>query len=269
MCTDNRFELIEEFKKKLIESTNIETSPEEMKVIDNILFRFWQMGWLESIYRMPLVKESAKTLVRSVGDSASAKAFRNAGRFMQNAIDGEAPEFEKIPSVSPDLSEEDMRLIKKLRSFHNGSYAVVLDKLITAACNETKQQATVSSDCIYRQQAIDSTYAETVSTNPEHFKSSEKFMGFMDDIDISDFGRWQWANGFNTALVATKIQLEKLPSAEPRKKGKWIEHHEPYTWMGYAYWTCSKCNFGEKEENKERSNFCPHCGADMREGEQE
>lgn len=99
MCTDNRFELIEEFKKKLIESTNIETSPEEMKVIDNILFRFWQMGWLESIYRMPLVKESAKTLVRSVGDSASAKAFRNAGRFIQNAIDGEAPEFEKIPSA--------------------------------------------------------------------------------------------------------------------------------------------------------------------------
>ena len=49
ICTDNRFELIERFKKKLIESTNIETSPEEMRVIDNILFRFWQMGWLDSI----------------------------------------------------------------------------------------------------------------------------------------------------------------------------------------------------------------------------
>jgi len=103
ICTDNRFELVEEFKKKLIESTNIETSQEEMKVIDDILFRFWQMGWLESIYRMPLVKESAKTLVRSVGDSASAKAFRNAGRFIQNAIDGEAPEYEKLPSAEPEI----------------------------------------------------------------------------------------------------------------------------------------------------------------------
>ena len=67
----------------------------------------------------------------------------------------------------------------------------------------------------------------------------------------------------------TSIQeiLENLPSAEPRKKGRWIEHHEPYSWMGYAYWSCSKCNFGEKEENKERSNFCPNCGADMREGD--
>lgn len=43
---DNRFEIIEAYKKKLIEYTNIESSPEEMAVIDNILFRFWQMGWL-------------------------------------------------------------------------------------------------------------------------------------------------------------------------------------------------------------------------------
>ena len=45
--------------------------------------------------------------------------------------------------------------------------------------------------------------------------------------------------------------------------GEWIEHHEPFTWMGYTYWTCSKCNFGEKEENKTRSNFCPDCGVKM------
>lgn len=57
--------------------------------------------------------------------------------------------------------------------------------------------------------------SETVSTNPEHFKSSEKFIKFMDDVDIASFGKWQWANGFNTALVATRVQLKQLPSAEP------------------------------------------------------
>ena len=72
-------------------------------------------------------------------------------------------------------------------------------------------------DLISRQAAVDATCAETVSTNPEHFKSSKKFISFMDDIYISDFGRWQWANGFNTALVAIKIKLEKLPSAEPER----------------------------------------------------
>lgn len=105
MCTDNRFEQIEKYKKMLIEATNIETSSEEMQVIDSILFRFWQMGWLEAIDRMLLVKESARTLMHIAGDSVSAKAFRKAGRFIQNAIDGEAQEFEKIPSSSTNFSE--------------------------------------------------------------------------------------------------------------------------------------------------------------------
>ena len=49
ICTDNRFELIQKYKEKLIQGTNIETAKEEMNVIDNILFRFWQMGWLEAL----------------------------------------------------------------------------------------------------------------------------------------------------------------------------------------------------------------------------
>lgn len=48
VCNDNRFELIEKAKQRLIKATNIESSPEEMKVLDSILFRFWQMGWLEN-----------------------------------------------------------------------------------------------------------------------------------------------------------------------------------------------------------------------------
>lgn len=49
LCTDNRFELIEKYKAKLIEATNIEMAQDEMAVIDNILFRFWQMGWLDKL----------------------------------------------------------------------------------------------------------------------------------------------------------------------------------------------------------------------------
>lgn len=46
-CSDNRFEIIEKAKKELLEWTNIDTSPDEMKVLDNFLFRCWQMGWLD------------------------------------------------------------------------------------------------------------------------------------------------------------------------------------------------------------------------------
>jgi len=49
LCTDNRFELIEKYKDKLIEATNIEADPEDMAAIDSILFRFWQMGWLDKL----------------------------------------------------------------------------------------------------------------------------------------------------------------------------------------------------------------------------
>ena len=45
--SDNRFDIIEKAKKDIINSTNIESSPDEMKVLDNMLFRCWQMGWLD------------------------------------------------------------------------------------------------------------------------------------------------------------------------------------------------------------------------------
>lgn len=47
VCNDNRFEIIAKAKSDLLEGTNIETDEAEMAVIDNILFRCWQMGWLD------------------------------------------------------------------------------------------------------------------------------------------------------------------------------------------------------------------------------
>lgn len=47
VCEDNRFEIIQRAKDDLINSTNIETSLKEMEVLDNFLFRCWQMGWLK------------------------------------------------------------------------------------------------------------------------------------------------------------------------------------------------------------------------------
>lgn len=48
MCGDNRFEIIERAKNDILQSTNINTSPEELEVLDSFLFRCWQMGWLKS-----------------------------------------------------------------------------------------------------------------------------------------------------------------------------------------------------------------------------
>ena len=47
ICGDNRFEIIAKAKAHLLDATNIDTSEDEMKVLDSFLFRCWQMGWLD------------------------------------------------------------------------------------------------------------------------------------------------------------------------------------------------------------------------------
>ena len=63
-----------------------------------------------------------------------------------------------------------------------------------------------------------------------------------------------------------RIALANLPSAEPeRKTGKWIHKH--------CVWFCSKCGenptkgMGYVQGRDELYDFCPKCGADMRQGE--
>ena len=46
-CGDSRFEVIARAKEDLFKSTNIESDEKEVAVIDNILFRCYQMGWLD------------------------------------------------------------------------------------------------------------------------------------------------------------------------------------------------------------------------------
>ena len=80
ICNDNRFVLIEKYKNELLENTNIATSKEEMDVIDNILFRFWQMGWLDNLEQFDYQKEEIKYLnaeIERLRDEVS-KARRKA-----------------------------------------------------------------------------------------------------------------------------------------------------------------------------------------------
>ena len=108
----------------------------------------------------------------------------------------------------------------------------------------------------------------TVSTNPYEHKYHDKFIQFMDDPEISDFGRWQHSNGFNTALVAVKCDLDKVPSAQPeRKTGRWNCSDDMYESA-----VCSVCGWDTTEpwdHIRHWFNYCPNCGADMREVDDE
>lgn len=102
ICGDNRFEIIAKARKDIIESTNIESSDDEMKVLDNFLFRCWQMGWLDryddtKVNRLKLVQEAVYTVMNHCkSDTNEDKIARNVARLFQNALDGSFPDFESI-----------------------------------------------------------------------------------------------------------------------------------------------------------------------------
>lgn len=61
ICIDNRFELIGKYQKILIDRTNITDDPDEMKVLYRILYRCWQMGWLDRLDTIAdMLDENAK-----------------------------------------------------------------------------------------------------------------------------------------------------------------------------------------------------------------
>ena len=130
----------------------------------------------------------------------------------------------------PDTVEEFMEQYKMTDTkqvYSNGIEYVPMFRMKQWFEHENAQhyQEGTTSDTISRQAAIDIERNATVDTNPSHFEAHQKFTQFMDDAEISSFGRWQWSNGFNTALTAVEIDLEKLPSAQPEEAipVSWIE----------------------------------------------
>lgn len=101
-CDDNRFELIKKYKQKLLDTTNIKDSPEEMAVIDNILFRFWQMGWLmneqsaRGISAESIIDTITTVIDATDGDSPYDVGLRNGMRWCRQLFDKKEPEYERV-----------------------------------------------------------------------------------------------------------------------------------------------------------------------------
>ena len=55
--------------------------------------------------------------------------------------------------------------------------------------------------------------------------------------------------------------IERVPTIDPVKHGKWIG-----TWEKGTY-TCSECRFIMDTPNDVTTNYCPNCGSQMESGE--
>ena len=111
---------------------------------------------------------------------------------------------------------------------------------------ELSRQGT-TSDCISRQAAID-----VLSLGKEILSR------VLDDMDVvgTDRDKYSWGIG----LIESNIEdIKELPSAQPeRKLGEWIYDGDCYI--------CNQCKSSFNWwADCQASNFCPNCGADMRE----
>lgn len=106
---------------------------------------------------------------------------------------------------------------------------------------ETHEKRTETHACDYieRQAAIDA------------------FERFIHELGIDD-------EPYNYGEMA--LSKDNVPSAQPelpQRTGRWIEHN-PHKWGLGIVFECSEC--GEKIDC-EPSNYCPNCGAMMKEGD--
>lgn len=61
--------------------------------------------------------------------------------------------------------------------------------------------------------------------------------------------------------IPSEVITGELPSAQPRPKGKWIPYSKVYENRN----RCSECDYHLVGTPAHEANFCPNCGADMRE----
>ena len=95
-------------------------------------------------------------------------------------------------------------------------------------------------------------------------------------IDAEHLKRWimlRWESGISvgyddvkTNEILEQIDRELTINLEPRKKGKWELRTDEI--FDIDYYKCSECGY-ETYRKIDISNFCPNCGADMREGEED
>jgi rubrerythrin len=104
------------------------------------------------------------------------------------------------------------------------------------------------SDLISRQAAIEYLMTNMCWYNEDGYEETE---------DEKRNAITDLINGVPSAQPEIVLELLKTqPTIEPRK-GKWKEHKD---YPGLAY-LCSECGYFTTM----RTNFCPNCGADMRE----
>lgn len=74
----------------------------------------------------------------------------------------------------------------------------------------------------------------------------------------------KYNEAWQDALDRAEGAIGNLPPAEP-KRGKWERHYSRPNVYADLFWHCSECGYRSSDNWADKFNFCPNCGADMRE----
>ena len=105
-----------------------------------------------------------------------------------------------LPSAQPELTDEERRLVKKLRSYHNGSYAKVIDKLLAVASAQPEKicvaKVTMTDEQV--KEAFENAKMEILTLHPDlrtgkwietvkHYKDDEQEYDYI-EVNCSECG---------------------------------------------------------------------------------
>ena len=90
------------------------------------------------------------------------------------------------------------------------------------------------------------------------------------------YSQYKWREK-NKEYIECEEIINKLPSAQPRPRGRWVavDSYSAFggdmaTWGAHgnptAFWYCSFCreqNYVGEDGEPLLTDFCPHCGAEM------
>ena len=332
LCDDNRIITIEKAKQALIKGTNIEDSPEEMKVLDNILLRCWQMGWLDRYDQIKTIEPSTNcsefpnnsdTISRAKAIEALDKRFDSIPMEQTSEILMLRKDLRELPpaqqpmpsntsnalktldSVNATQSnalgeqtniEQEKMIVESLPSLYPLQEAAIKAVIgVISSNHENDLPDTNVGEMITKQQVID-VLERVKRTANDILYDGPVLMSYNDVLDslinivnflppaqpekrteertetyacdsISRQAAIDAVQNRPMMLSKEKVllinDLEKLPPAEPKRiRGRWIYSSYDDESGFDESWTCDKCGYST---NIEETNYCPKCGADMRE----
>lgn len=219
VCSDNRYEVLNIAKKKIIDGTNIESSPDEMKVLDQFLFRCWQMGWLRDIEQEldNKIKEPKPVDENDLEESGLVKYARSELKRLEDAC-----ETTDAREMQESIDENIVDLIKLFsdqgHSDFSGNYALNLFKRLskwkpaTAITGEDSEWHDIGTDINGEVLEQNTRYTGLFRNNHDNSTAHDIY-----EVVISDDGGITWFTSKICDKYRSKIEFPYMPLDTPRE----------------------------------------------------